>query len=159
MLSTREWRSGVQESSPLCGPCRTLVGNRSPSTLKVSYHGPGRAGPGEGGEQVPQCLRGTPASRSSTASPAGSLTKPTGRAIGSSPRRALESWPLAEWGVDEMELCLRQRPLEPEQHPVVEVGGIVKAVFVTDQGARESAYLQKPVPIGVVAGQSAAFEA
>ncbi len=45
-------------------------------------------------------------------------------------------------GADEMKLCLRERPFEPEQHPVVELGGVVKPVLVTDQRVGEGTDLQ-----------------
>ena len=47
--------------------------------------------------------------------------------------------PAAQPGPDEMQFCLRHLALHPEKEPVVEGAGIVKAVFVADQGAGHAA--------------------
>jgi hypothetical protein len=48
---------------------------------------------------------------------------------------------------------------EAEEHPVVELVGVVEAVFVADQHAREGADLEQAVPVRVVARQAGDFEA
>jgi hypothetical protein len=46
-----------------------------------------------------------------------------------------------------------------QQHAVVEVAGVVEAVFVADQGGGQGADFQQPVPVGAVPGQPGAFQA
>jgi len=50
-----------------------------------------------------------------------------------------------------VQLSLAHRALQPEQEAVVEVGGVIEPVLVTDQRARERGDLQQSVPVGVVA--------
>ena len=58
-----------------------------------------------------------------------------------------------------MQFSLAELAFHPEQHAVVEVAGVIEAVFVADQRAAQGADLQQPVPVGVVAGQPGAFQA
>ena len=59
----------------------------------------------------------------------------------------------AQPGAEQMEFGLAHGALEAEEEPVVEVGGVVDAVLVEDQGVGEGAQLEQPVPVGVVAGE------
>ena len=77
----------------------------------------------------------------------------------SSPRRALDSDPAAQPGLDEMELGLDDLAFHAQHEAVVEVAGVVEAVFVADQGAGHAAQLEELVPVGGVAGQPGAFQA
>ena len=52
-----------------------------------------------------------------------------------------------------MQLGLAELAFHAEQHPVVEVAGVIEAVFVADQRAAQGADLQQPVPVGVAAGE------
>lgn len=51
-------------------------------------------------------------------------------------------------GLEHMQLGLTHGALEPQQQSVIEVGGIVDAVFVEDQGRGERAEFNEPVPVG-----------
>ena len=64
----------------------------------------------------------------------------------------------AQPGAQQMEFGLTHGALEAEEEPVVEVGGVVDAVLVEDQGVGEGAQLEQPVPVGVVAGEPGDFE-
>src|SRR6266536_2993623 len=61
-------------------------------------------------------------------------------------------------GADQVQLGLRHRALESEQQPVVEVARRVDAVLVGDQGARERAKIEQPMPIGRGAGKARDLE-
>ncbi len=50
-------------------------------------------------------------------------------------------------------LDLREGPLQPEQHPVVEVGRVVEPVLIGDQHVEGGGQLQQLVPVQAVAGQ------
>ena len=63
-----------------------------------------------------------------------------------------------EAGTKEMQFCLGHLGLQTKQQPVVEIARIVAAVFVDDQRAGQRAYLDQPIPIGVGAAQSGAFQ-
>ena len=67
--------------------------------------------------------------------------------------------PAAQPGPDEMQLGFGHLAFHAEQEPVVEVAGVIEAVFVADQGAGHAAQLEELVPVGVVAGQPGAFQA
>ena len=67
--------------------------------------------------------------------------------------------PAAQPGPDEMQFCFRHLPFHAQQQPVVEVTGVIEAVFVADQRAGHAAQLQQLVPVGGVAGQPGAFQA
>jgi hypothetical protein len=58
-----------------------------------------------------------------------------------------------------VELGLAEGALEAEQHAIVEVAGVIQSVLVADERVGQPADLQQPVPVCVVAGQSAALEA
>jgi hypothetical protein len=53
---------------------------------------------------------------------------------------------------------LAQRSLQTKQQSVVEVRGIVDAVFIQDECARQCADLQQPMPVGRVARQTRNFK-
>ena len=57
-------------------------------------------------------------------------------------------------GSQHMQLRLAHRTLETQQQAVVEVGRIIDAVLIKDEGVREGADLQQPVPVGRIARQS-----
>ena len=65
----------------------------------------------------------------------------------------------AQPGAQQMEFGPAHRALEAEKQPVVEVAGAVEAVFVEDQGVRQGAQFQQPMPVGAVARQPGDFEA
>jgi hypothetical protein len=67
--------------------------------------------------------------------------------------------PAAHAGTQEMQLGLAELAFHAEQHPVAEIAGIIKAVFVADQRAAQGADFQQPVPVGVVPGQPGALQA
>ena len=52
---TRQWRSGIQVSSPLCAPLRTHAGNDRPSSSK-GLHGGSGPPVGKGGEEMAHSL-------------------------------------------------------------------------------------------------------
>ena len=54
----------------------------------------------------------------------------------------------------DVQLRLAHRPLEPEQQAIVEMRGIVHAVFVENQGVGHRADLEQAVPVGGVACQA-----
>jgi hypothetical protein len=58
-----------------------------------------------------------------------------------------------------VQLRLAHGALETEQQTVVEVGRIVDAVLVEDEGVGEGADLEQPVPVGGVAGEARDLEA
>ena len=58
-----------------------------------------------------------------------------------------------------MQFGLAHLAFHAEQQPVVELAGIVEAVFVADQGAGHAAELEQLVPVGGVTGQPRAFQA
>src|SRR6516165_2206649 len=60
----------------------------------------------------------------------------------------------AQASAEEVQLRLGHRALEAEQEAVVEVAGVVEAVLVEDQGLRERADLEQPVPVGGVAREA-----
>lgn len=62
---------------------------QQPGVVELGDDGAGRAGAGEHGEQVPDCLADAGVG-SRTTLPAGSWTRPTGRVIFSSPPRPLD---------------------------------------------------------------------
>ncbi len=57
------------------------------------------------------------------------------------------------------EFGLRHRSFEAEQEAVVEVGGVIEPVLVTEEGASQCAVLQQAVPVGVVASQTGDLQA
>jgi hypothetical protein len=59
----------------------------------------------------------------------------------------------------EMQFTFGHGALEPQKHPVVEAGRVIEPVFIQDEGVVVGAYLQQPVPVGVVAGQTGTFQA
>lgn len=73
------------------------------------------------------------------------------------PRLVEDASPQA--GTEHVQLGLGHRALEPEDEAVVEQIGVIDAVLVEDQGARQRADLQEPVPVGVVACQSGDLDA
>jgi hypothetical protein len=52
-----------------------------------------------------------------------------------------------------VELGFTHRAFEPEQQAVIKMAGIVHAVLVEDEGVRQCADFQQPMPIGVIACQ------
>jgi hypothetical protein len=58
-----------------------------------------------------------------------------------------------------VQLGLGHGAFQAQQKPVVELAGIIEAVFVADQCRGQRADLQQPVPVGVVAGQPGHFQA
>ena len=58
-----------------------------------------------------------------------------------------------------MQLGLAHRALEAEQEAVVELGRIVDAVFIEDEGCGQGAQLDEAMPIGRVAGEPRDFQA
>jgi hypothetical protein len=52
-----------------------------------------------------------------------------------------------------MQFCFRHLAFHAEQQSVVELAGVVEAVFVADQGAGHGAELEQLVPVGGIAGQ------
>ena len=61
--------------------------------------------------------------------------------------------PGGETGFDQMQLGLRHGALEPQHESVVEIGRVIDAVGVGDQGVGDRAQIQQLIPVGVVAGQ------
>ena len=57
-----------------------------------------------------------------------------------------------------MQFGLGHGAFHAQQHPVVEQSGMVDAVGVGDQRVGHPGQVQQPVPVGVVAGQSRAFQ-
>ena len=51
------------------------------------------------------------------------------------------------------------RTVQAEQQPIIEVGGIVDAVLVEDEGIGQRADLQQPMPVGRVARQARHLQA
>jgi hypothetical protein len=58
-----------------------------------------------------------------------------------------------------VQLRLGYRALEAEHEPVVERLGVIQPVVVADDGVGDRAQVQQPIPVGVVAGQPACFQA
>ena len=58
-----------------------------------------------------------------------------------------------------MQLGLAHRALEAEQKAIVELGRIVDAVFIEDEGCGQGAQLDEAMPIGRVAGEPRDFQA
>jgi hypothetical protein len=58
----------------------------------------------------------------------------------------------------DVQFGLAHRTFEAEQEPVVELGGMVDAVGVADEGVGEAAKIEEPIPIGIVASQTGDFE-
>ena len=59
-----------------------------------------------------------------------------------------------EAGPKHVQLRLAHGALQAEQKPVVEVSRVVQAVLVEDEGVREGADLEQPMPVGGAAGQA-----
>ena len=51
------------------------------------------------------------------------------------------------------ELGFAHRALEPEQQAIVEVGWIVHAIFVEDEGVGQGTDFQQPMPVRIVSGE------
>ena len=66
--------------------------------------------------------------------------------------------PAAQSRLEDVQLGLAHRSLQPEQQAVVEVRWIVHAILVEDQRVGERADLQQPVPVGVVPRQTRDLE-
>jgi hypothetical protein len=62
-------------------------------------------------------------------------------------------------GPQHVQFSLAHSPLKPEQEPVVELGGVVDAVLVQDQGVGEGADLEQAVPVRRTAGQARHLQA
>ena len=58
-----------------------------------------------------------------------------------------------------MQLGFAHGPFEAEQQPVVELSGVIDAVFVQDQSVGQGADLEQPVPVRRVAGQAGDLQA
>lgn len=58
-------------------------------------------------------------------------------------------------GADEVQLGLAHRALQAQQQTVVEVAGVIEAVLVAHQRARQRTDLKQPVPVHRVACQAA----
>ena len=58
--------------------------------------------------------------------------------------------PAAQSRLQDVQLCLAHRSLEAEKEPVVGVRRLVHAILVEDQGVRQRADLEQPMPVGVV---------
>ena len=56
--------------------------------------------------------------------------------------------------VEVVELDLGDRPLQPQEQPVIEVRRIVDAVVVHDEGPGDAAEFEQPVPVGAGAGEA-----
>ncbi len=52
-----------------------------------------------------------------------------------------------------VQLHLPHGALEAQQHPIVDIGGVVDAVWVDQQGCRDPGELHQPGHVGVAAGQ------
>jgi hypothetical protein len=89
----------------------------------------------------------------------GVIDQPDGQAHGELPAPGLGQDPALQPRADEVQLGLADRAFEAEQQPVVDRAGVIEAVLVADQRARQRAQLEQPVPIGVVARQPRALEA
>src|SRR3984893_17068701 len=59
---------------------------------------------------------------------------------------------------EHMKLGLADGPFQAEKEPVIEVRGIIHTVLIPYQAAGESAQLEQPLPIGVVARQTRNLE-
>ena len=59
--------------------------------------------------------------------------------------------PRGQAGLDQVQLGLRHGALEPEHEPVIEIGRVIDAVSVGDQGVGDRAQIQQLIPVGVVA--------
>ena len=57
-----------------------------------------------------------------------------------------------------MELGFTHRALQPQQQPIVEMGGIIHAVFIENERVRERAQLEQAVPVRGIARQAGDFE-
>ena len=143
----------------------TLVGaladadrEQQPGGVELGHDRAGGAGAGEGGEQVRDRL---------AHADVGVEHDLVCRIIGQPDRQAhlqfaaagLGQLPAAQPGADEVQLGLAHRAFEAEQQPVIELAGVIEPVLVADQGARQRADLQQPVPVGVVAGQAGDLQA
>jgi hypothetical protein len=56
-------------------------------------------------------------------------------------------------------LRFAHRALQAEQEPIVEVRGLVKSIFIEDQGVRQGTQFQQPMPVCRVPCESRHFEA
>jgi hypothetical protein len=75
------------------------------------------------------------------------------------PAAGLGQYPAAQPSSQEMEFEFRHLAFEAQQGAVVETGRVIQPVLVQDQGVVVRADLQQPLPVGVVARQSRAFQA
>ena len=57
------------------------------------------------------------------------------------------------------QLVFRHRPLEPKQQAIVDESGIIGAVWIDDQGARQRAEIDQVMPVPPVAGQARRLDA
>ena len=62
-------------------------------------------------------------------------------------------------GAQNVQFGFRHGALQPEQKAIVEMRGIVDAVFVEDEGIGQRADLQQPVPVCIVPRQARDFQA
>ena len=124
---------------------------------EVAHRGRRRAGPREGVEQDPQAVPhlGVRVEH-----------HPVERVVDEPDRQGrlqltapgLVQQAAQQAGLEDVQLCLRHGPLEPEQEPVVELGRIVDAILVEDQRVGQGADLEQPVPVRRVARQPRHFQ-
>ncbi len=61
--------------------------------------------------------------------------------------------------LDDVQFCFRHRPLQPKQQTIVEVGRIIHAVNIGDQGVEQRADLQQLVPVPARSRQAGHLDA
>ena len=89
-----------------------------------------------------------------TTSPSSSWTSPTGSGTRSSPRRAAARLASFIRLVSQCSSASRHLALEAQKQPVVDVGQVIDAVAVDDQGGRQAGQLQQAGQVRVGAGKA-----
>jgi hypothetical protein len=61
--------------------------------------------------------------------------------------QGLGTTPLMHARFEDVQLCLRHRALQTQQHPVVKVGRVVHTIRIRNEGIEQRAHLQQLMPI------------
>jgi hypothetical protein len=120
------------------GPGPVPPGERQPVGPECLHHGGRRPGGLEHGEQP---LHGAAHRGVGVGDdvPGGVVDEPDGQRHDQFAAAGLGQLPAAQPGPDEMELGFTDLPFHPQDQSVVEVAGIVEAVFVADERAGQAA--------------------
>jgi hypothetical protein len=117
------------------------AGEQQPGVVEGLHYGVRGSGGGEGGEQVCHgLLDGGVGVEAGVAG--GVVGQPDGQRGDQLAAAGLGQDPAAHAGAQEMQFSLAELAFHAEQHPVVEVAGVIEAVFVADQRAAQGADLQ-----------------